>query len=69
MSREDWEPIIAIALATLLVLLLVGCKTLDQVAVDRERCHELGGEFESWSTGLDSDRYNTTCDLSDPKED
>lgn len=44
------------------------CKNLEETAVARDRCRELGGEF--WAN-YDSvfDVYVTSCDLSDPKED
>lgn len=51
--------------ALTLVLVLAGCKTLEEVADSRDRCHELGGEFSSWP--IDADYYNTTCDLSDER--
>lgn len=56
----------AVLIALALALVLTGCKTLEEVADDRERCHELGGDFSSWP--IDADYYNTTCDLSDEKE-
>lgn len=51
--------------ALTLVLLPAGCKTLDEVAVERDRCHELGGEFSSWP--IEQNRYGTSCDLSDER--
>lgn len=59
------------ALAALLaVLALAGCgKTLQEVSDERDLCHELGGRFETWPVGVDSEGYGTSCDLSDPKED
>lgn len=54
--------------ALALVLTLAGCKDLEETAVARDRCHELGGEFYAeWDAAFD--RYHTSCDLSDPKED
>lgn len=52
--------------ALTLVLVLAGCKTLEEVADSRDRCHELGGEFFSrWDSVFD--HYYTSCDLSDER--
>lgn len=49
------------------VLLLAGCKSLEDVADERDRCHEFGGVFSSWRDGLTGGSYVTECDLSDPE--
>lgn len=67
--RRTWARRNALVLIGVLLLGAIAgaCKTLDETAIERDRCHELGGEF--WAR-YDSvfDVYVTSCDLSDPKE-
>lgn len=67
--RRVWARRNALVLIGVLLLGAIAgaCKTLDETAVARDHCHELGGEF---SASYDSvfDVYVTSCDLTDPKE-
>lgn len=57
-----------VVLSGIVALSLSGCGyNLEELAIKRDRCHELGGTFKSWN--IDGfDNYNFECDLSDKEE-